>query len=510
MTALQEQVATLVGEVDALRGESGKLHEVNTTLAKRDKEQAALIQALQAQVAQLRAEMSKCRCGRGKPRGASPPYTEAKAPAEPASPPTPEPSDKPAREPKKPGRKPGQGLFKTREAPQTISEEILVDPPSGACPSCGGTLEQVNVETATTTDLPPLPPPAVTAFKVPVCKCTACGKSVRGTHPRLPASQFGATSHRLSEPLLMAAHFLHYQVGIPVRRLPQVLKLLCNIDVTQSALTQAALRQSEGKAKQGYAELVKLVRTRAFVHTDDTSWKIHGEQAYLMVFQTLQECIFQIRPQHRNDEVREVIPSDYKGTFISDRGPSYDSRQLAGVKQQKCLDHLDRNLKELIHLLDGAELQIALQIRKLLWDARKLWEQAGKGETVPLEAERERIREELSAIFNDESPHHPKLQSLLDDLSWRHQEDQLLRFLSEPGVEPSNNPAERALRGPVIQRKISHGAKTNEGAFALSLFASLFRTIGMRGLLDPIAAACEFLRTGKLPEGPDTTAAPAG
>ncbi len=61
----------------------------------------------------------------------------------------------------------------------------------------------------------------------------------------------------------------------------------------------------------------------------------------------------------------------------------------------------------------------------------------------------------------------------------------------------------------MIQRKVSHGAKTEDGAFELSVFASLFRTITMRGLLDPIEAACEFLRTGKLPDGPDTTAAPA-
>ena len=63
---------------------------------------------------------------------------------------------------------------------------------------------------------------------------------------------------------------------------------------------------------------------------------------------------------------------------------------------------------------------------------------------------------------------------------------------------------------PVVQRKTSHGARTNEGACALNVFATLFRTITMRGLLDPIEAACEFLKTGKLADGPDTTAAPAG
>ena len=31
------------------------------------------------------------------------------------------------------------------------------------------------------------------------------------------------------------------------------------------------------------------------------------------------------------------------------------------------------------------------------------------------------------------------------------------------GVEPTNNPAERALRGPVIHRKLSHGTTSKDG-----------------------------------------------
>jgi hypothetical protein len=31
------------------------------------------------------------------------------------------------------------------------------------------------------------------------------------------------------------------------------------------------------------------------------------------------------------------------------------------------------------------------------------------------------------------------------------------------GVEPTNNPAERALRGPVIHRKLSHGTRSHDG-----------------------------------------------
>jgi hypothetical protein len=39
----------------------------------------------------------------------------------------------------------------------------------------------------------------------------------------------------------------------------------------------------------------------------------------------------------------------------------------------------------------------------------------------------------------------------------------LWTFLTVPGVEPTNNPAERALRAPVIHRKVSLGTQSKDG-----------------------------------------------
>jgi transposase len=39
----------------------------------------------------------------------------------------------------------------------------------------------------------------------------------------------------------------------------------------------------------------------------------------------------------------------------------------------------------------------------------------------------------------------------------------LWTFAGHPGVQPTNNPAEGALRGPVIHRKLSHGTRSNDG-----------------------------------------------
>jgi hypothetical protein len=46
------------------------------------------------------------------------------------------------------------------------------------------------------------------------------------------------------------------------------------------------------------------------VHTDDTGWRVGGEPAHLMAFETEAATVYQIRPRHRHEEVQEVIPAD--------------------------------------------------------------------------------------------------------------------------------------------------------------------------------------------------------
>ena len=71
----------------------------------------------------------------------------------------------------------------------------------------------------------------------------------------------------------------------------------------------------------------------------------------------------------------------------------------------------------------------------------------------------------------------PDNQRPLNEPGRRHDRGNLLRFLDDQSVEPTNNRAERALRGAVIARKVSHCSKTDEGAEAVSAFASVIRTL---------------------------------
>ncbi len=245
------------------------------------------------------------------------------------------------RDPKRPGRKPGRGMFKRRgaPAPEQLSEppvEVPVAEPT--CPACGGELAFDRVEEASITDLPVVIRPRVRLFRVAVRRCTGCGATARGRHPDLAADQRGATAHRL---------------GVPVRKLPELLRLLTGAALTQGAITLDAHRKAAGPVGATYAGLCSSVRDMAWCHTDDTGWREAGSPRWLMAFVTDAATVYQIRRRHRNEEVRERLLADYAGTMITDRGTTYDAAELSAMKRQVCLAHALRSISEVAEAKAG-------------------------------------------------------------------------------------------------------------------------------------------------------------
>jgi Transposase IS66 family len=70
---------------------------------------------------------------------------------------------------------------------------------------------------------------------------------------------------------------------------------------------------------------------------------------------------------------------------------------------------------------------------------------------------------------------------LLDQFGRHHTRGNLLRFLDDPRVKPTNNDSERGFRFAVIQRKVSQCSKTAGGARAFEAFASVIKTAMRQG-----------------------------
>ena len=386
--------------------------------------------------------------------------------------------------PRRPGRKPGMGSFSYRKPP---SPDEVTEPPVDVsvdddnCPGCGGVLEQEGVDVAYVTDIPAMPRPQVTEYRVQVCRCRGCGRRVRGRHADVGADQYGASAHRMGRRVMAAAHVLHYGVGIPVRRVPVVLRALTGVELSQGAITQDALRRARGAVGDAYQRLRESVRESAVVHTDDTGWRVGGEGAFLMAFETDDATVYQVRGRHRNEEVREVVPADYAGVMVTDRGRSYDARALSGVRQQKCLAHVLRSISEVVQTKVGRGRSFGKRLSELLREAMQLWESQRRGEVADYAGETERLRRALSHHLRDRPMPDRDNGRLQNELGWHDDRGNLLRFLDDARIEPTNNRAERALRGAVIARKVSHCSKTEGGADAFGAFTSVLRTLARKG-----------------------------
>jgi transposase len=408
--------------------------------------------------------------------------------------------------PQKPGRKPGKGPFRYRAAPPVEAlnaPPMAVPVPQTVCPSCGGALAHDHIEVVTITDLPKPPPPQITAYAVEVCCCAACGRSVRGAHPAVAPDQRGASAHRFGPGVFATAHWLHYALGVPVRKVPAILAHLTGIPLTQGALTRDALRRAQGSVGEAYQRLRQQVRAAAVIHTDDTGWKVGGEREHLMAFETQEVSVYQIRPQHRNEEVRELIPSDYAGTMVTDRGRSYDAKELGSVQQQKCLAHILRSASQVMERVRESEHGFPRRLKELLTEAITLWHANHEGEQADFEAKRAVLKAAISEHLADRTVWDAENQRLQCELGRHHERGNLLRFLEDPRVPPTNNAAERALRPAVIARKVSQCSKNERGAEAYAAFVSVLRTLAKRGPDRLIAEVSHLFARARSPAAPE-------
>ncbi len=363
-----------------------------------------------------------------------------------------------------------------------IRQMLTLDSPD--CPQCGATLE-VTEEVATVEDTPPEPVRIIRRFRVEQGVCPVCGWRGRGRHADLPASQHGATAHRTGPQVMARAFALHYHFGLPLCKVPAVIQAATGIGLTQSALTQAAAALCAPGAVMdtAYQEMRKALRRSRVVNTDDTGWRIGGATAFLMGFFTPLLAVFQIRWRHRHEEAVEMLSAAFKGLLGTDRGSSYEAGALDTIRQQKCLSHLLKNLSAVEETRTGRARAFTSGLKATLREAIKLW-QDYRARACTLQQYRERgrtIRQTLDRQLRDRRLKDPDHQRLLEGIGRQHDNGRVLLFLQHPEIEPTNNRAERGLRGAVIARKVSHCSKNERGARTYEILKSITATLALRG-----------------------------
>ena len=167
-------------------------------------------------------------------------------------------------------------------------------------------------------------------------------------------------------------------------------------------------------------------------------------------------ALFQIA-EHCNREQFQALIGPYPGIIVSDRWNGYE--HLDPHQRQVCWSHIQRDFRR--HSEGLAEQKTfgeqGLELTRRVFAAWRAYQHEHhdrdqlKAEIAPIQTELRRLLEDASPKSRRTRWHRRFANNLLK--VW----PALWTFVTVDGVEPTNNPAERALRGPVIHRKLSHG-----------------------------------------------------
>jgi hypothetical protein len=275
---------------------------------------------------------------------------------------------------------------------------------------------------------------------------------------------------------------LHDGIGIPVRKVPTGLRLWTGGQLTQGTLTQDALRRAAGVVGTVYPPLRAAIPEAPVVPTDDTGWRVGGEPAFLMAFETEAATVSQVRPRHRHAEVQEGIPADDVGVMVTDRGRSDEAHAFDDVRQQTCLAHIQRSLGEVLALKTGRARDVGAGLKARRQDALPRWHAYHAGSATDFVTDAKALRAEFTYERRDRRRKDADHQRRLHELGWHHDRGNLVRFLDDPRLEPTHHRAERALRPAVIARKGSPCSKTRRGTHAFEAFTRVVRTLTKQGI----------------------------
>src|SRR5215208_425897 len=378
--------------------------------------------------------------------------------------------------PKRPGRKPGRGYGRQacRPTPSRVDERIAVSLPE-RCPHCGGGVEAESCETQYQEEI--VRRTVVRRFDIPVGRCRQCKRRVQGRHRLQTSDAVGVGSVQLGPEALTLAAILNKQMGLSLGHTRQVLSYGFGLEVSRGGLYRALARMA-GRAEPTYDGLVEAARRAPVNGMDETGWKVGGRLQWLHVAVSAQVTVYAILPGRGYDQSVVILGAEYDGFLIHDGWAPYYRFRFAF--HQSCLAHLLKRCREMAQIASPVAAAFPQAVEHLLQTSLELRDRYERGEvsehgmrtaTGKLEAKLDRMLERRRW-----NPANRRLAGHLEhELLW------LFTFLHCPGLDATNNAAERAIRGMVIARKVWGGNRTWEGAHTQQILASVLRTCWQQG-----------------------------
>jgi len=426
---------------------------------------AALL-ALARRVAALEARLAQTSQNSSRPPSSDPPA--ARRPRRPPS-------------GRRPGGQPGHPGHSRPLLPVAQVQAVVPVKPTH-CGRCGARLHGTDPTPwrHQVTEVPKVPP-VVTEYQLHTLACR-CGATTRAAlPPGVPAGAFG--------PRLQAL----VAVGTGVYHLSRRTLVGLFADCFGVELALGSVTAAERAASQALAAPVAAAHAFAqqqpVAHVDETGWCEGRRRAWLWVAATATVTVFLVHAR-RGLGAAQALLGGFAGILTSDRWTAYSGWPLRA--RQLCWAHLRRHFTAFAEA-PGTAGRLG---RALLGETDQLftwWHRVRDGTLAPASFRTyvSPLRQRVEALLwlGSQCRHAPTAATcrgilLLAPALWT--------FVRVPGVEPTNNAAERALRPGVLWRKGSFGSHSPTGSRFAERMLTVAATLKQqrRNIVDYVTHAC--------------------
>jgi len=285
------------------------------------------------------------------------------------------------------------------------------------------------------------------------------------------------------------------------------LRDVAGVDVSRGYLAKLIAKVSESLAA-AYAELFARLPSEAVLNIDETGHKEYREKFWTWCFRAQLYTLFRIDKSRGSKVLIEVLGKEFNGVLGCDYFGAYRKymRQF-DVLVQFCLAHLIRDVKFLLTLPGSEDRAYGQRVRNGLRELFAVIHRRDKLTAAGLQRALEAARQQVLKVATTRVPKGNHAQNLAK--RFREHGEAYFRFITTPGIEPTNNLAEQAIRFVVIDRRITLGTRSETGRRWCERIWTVIATCAQQGrsafkfLLDSIHA---YFRGGLspslLPSGP--------
>jgi len=437
----------------------------------------ARVQALEAEVADLREQVNRNSHNSSQPPSSDGPQVPSK----------PRWQAKSGR--KRGGQKGHPGNRRKLVPVEQVKETHDVKPDT--CRQCGHELEGVDPEPYRhqVMEIPPVVA-EVTEYCLHTLTCSECETETRANLPDgVPQGAFG--------PRLQAmVSLLSGQYHLSKRDIMSIMANFFQADVGLGSVPALERRTSDA-ISQPVDEAQAYVRSQPVAHLDETGWRQANQKAWLWVAATKLVSVFLIRLSRGSQVAKEMLGETFQGIVVSDRWSAYN--WLSTLLRQLCWAHLLRDFQAFVER-GGTSQPIG---EALLTQAELMfqwWHQVRDGtmSRTTFQENMQSVQHKVGELLRQGADcDHQRTAGTCRDILKR--EDALWTFVRVEGIEPTNNLAERQVRPAVLWRNRSFGTQSQAGSRFAERIMTVVATCKQqhRNALDYLTQACDAANRGQ-------------